>query len=448
MATGVVAWSKTAATNNTADSNVNWQEGQAPSTVNDSARAMMASIAMWRDDNNGSLTTAGTSTAYTLTTNQGFTSLSALANQTLAFTMSVTSGATPTLSVDSQTAKPIRNATGVALPTGALLAGSVYHVKYDTTVGEFLLINQPGVLPTNSVVTASITDANVTLAKIVNTTASRLLGNPTGSAAAPSEISLGAGLSFSGTSLVSTLDPAVVPGFIGGLTLSAAGGTGTFGIAAGAANDVSNGGIMALSSAYTKTTASWAVGSGNGGLDTGSIAANTWYHHYLIKRTDTGVVDPIFSLSASSPTMPSGYTLKRWLGALKTDGSSQWIAFTQTGNTFIWNSQVTDVSGVTLTSASRTLHTLTVPTGVVVEALFRAGFQAGGGSAQNVNITSPQESDLSFPNSTSGDLIAAASQFDAGNFAKMTNTSAQVGSKSNVNSGLFTINTFGWRIFR
>jgi len=36
---GVVAWSQTASSNSTADSNVNWAEGQAPSSVNDSARA-------------------------------------------------------------------------------------------------------------------------------------------------------------------------------------------------------------------------------------------------------------------------------------------------------------------------------------------------------------------------------------------------------------------------
>jgi hypothetical protein len=40
-------WSQTAANNATADPTINWQEGQAPSTVNDSARAMMAVLAVW-----------------------------------------------------------------------------------------------------------------------------------------------------------------------------------------------------------------------------------------------------------------------------------------------------------------------------------------------------------------------------------------------------------------
>jgi chorismate mutase/prephenate dehydratase len=41
----VYNWSTTAASNDTADSTINWREAQAPSTVNDSARAMMAAIA-------------------------------------------------------------------------------------------------------------------------------------------------------------------------------------------------------------------------------------------------------------------------------------------------------------------------------------------------------------------------------------------------------------------
>ena len=55
MATGARCWSTTAATNATADSTINWAEGQAPSSVNDSARALMASWAKWREDQNGTI---------------------------------------------------------------------------------------------------------------------------------------------------------------------------------------------------------------------------------------------------------------------------------------------------------------------------------------------------------------------------------------------------------
>jgi hypothetical protein len=197
MATGVVSWSQTAANNATADSTVNYAEGQAPSSLNDSARAAMASVAKFRDDTNGSITTGGTSTAFTVTTNQSFASLTALNTHELAFTMHTTSGATPTLSVDSLTAKPIRHATGATLPTAALLSGSVYRVKYDNSAGEFLLVNQLAKL--------TVADGAVTYAKIQNVAASSLLGNPTGSSAATSEITLGAGLAFSGTTLASAV---------------------------------------------------------------------------------------------------------------------------------------------------------------------------------------------------------------------------------------------------
>jgi hypothetical protein len=53
----------------------------------------------------------------------------------------------------------------------------------------------------NAVTTTKIANSNVTYAKIQNVTASRLLGNPTGAGAALSEISLGADLTFSGTSI-------------------------------------------------------------------------------------------------------------------------------------------------------------------------------------------------------------------------------------------------------
>jgi len=47
----------------------------APSAVNDSARAEMAAVAKWRDDISGTLTTSGSSTVYSLTTNSTFDSL-------------------------------------------------------------------------------------------------------------------------------------------------------------------------------------------------------------------------------------------------------------------------------------------------------------------------------------------------------------------------------------
>lgn len=90
--------------------------------------------------------------------------------------------------------------------------GGLSHVNVNSpiagngTVGSPISLNDLGVttikLADNAVTTAKISNANVTYAKIQNVAASRLLGNPTGSAAAPSEIGLGSGLAFDGTNLV------------------------------------------------------------------------------------------------------------------------------------------------------------------------------------------------------------------------------------------------------
>jgi hypothetical protein len=64
-------WSTTAANNASADPSINWAEGQSPSTVNDSARAMMAAIAAqyqngWDWQNMGDTPTFVSATQFTV----------------------------------------------------------------------------------------------------------------------------------------------------------------------------------------------------------------------------------------------------------------------------------------------------------------------------------------------------------------------------------------------
>jgi hypothetical protein len=133
MATGLVSWSTTPANNATADANVNFAEGQAPSSLNDSDRGLMASMAKWRDDNNASLVTGGTSTAYTLTTNQVFASLSAMNRQSIRIFFHTTCGASPTLNVDGLGAKAINTVIGTAVGTGTIIGNRAYDLVYDNS---------------------------------------------------------------------------------------------------------------------------------------------------------------------------------------------------------------------------------------------------------------------------------------------------------------------------
>lgn len=132
-------WSQTAASNATADSTVNFAEGQAPSTLNDSNRAAMASIASFRDDISGAITTGGTSTAYTVTTAQAFTLLTQLNGQMIAFTPHTTNGATVTLAVNGGAAKPLRSAPSVELPSGVLVQGTPYVALYNNSDAAWYL---------------------------------------------------------------------------------------------------------------------------------------------------------------------------------------------------------------------------------------------------------------------------------------------------------------------
>ena len=139
----VYKWSQTAASDATADPSINWSEGQAPSSVNDSARAMMAAVAKWRDDmQGGGLATGGTSTAYTLTSNQGFDTRAHMAAAALSVFFSVTNGANATLNVDGLGAFPIVvDGTLAAVPAGTLIAGSFYDMSFSNSSGVWLLKN-------------------------------------------------------------------------------------------------------------------------------------------------------------------------------------------------------------------------------------------------------------------------------------------------------------------
>lgn len=143
-------WSRTAASNATADSTINYQEGQAPSTVNDAGRGVMAGVAKYRDDVSGATVTGGTSTAYTLSTYQGFDTLAHLNSNMIAFTPSATNGAGVTLNVDGLGAKGLRSSPGVDLNAGVLVAGTPYMATYYNASNEFILagfFNSPYAVP-------------------------------------------------------------------------------------------------------------------------------------------------------------------------------------------------------------------------------------------------------------------------------------------------------------
>lgn len=244
----------------------------------------------------------------------------------------------------------------------------------------------------------------------------------------------------------------ILKGHLYGLTISAAGSTATFGVAAGEATDSTGVSLMALASAYTKTTSAWAVGSGNGAMDTSSIAVSTSYHVHLIQRPDTGVVDVLFSLSATAPTMPANYTLFRRVGSMLTDGSAQWRKFIQTGDLFRWDSPIVEVSLANPGTSAVTQTLAGIPSGVRVQADLTVGAAVTSDSGPGAiyvsdlsvaDVVPAQTSSCTFMVYNSGAPTTFAVQ---GLASVMTNTSAQIRYRLQISAASITldIGTIGW----
>jgi hypothetical protein len=233
-------------------------------------------------------------------------------------------------------------------------------------------------------------------------------------------------------------------GHIAGLTLSTAGSSTTFSVAAGQCADKNAAMMMTLAAAMSKTTGAWSAGTGNGSLDTGTIANSTGYHVHLIK-TAAGVVDVLTSTSATAPTMPSGYTYARRIGWMKTNGSAQWTSFIQNGDNFKWAAPPGDYNAIPGVTTRENL-TLTVPVGVVVFPQLLTQVASGATAGAASLLTSLDEAD-SAPNQGMNQSFVAGSSANGPTTevtALHTDTSGRIGRRVNTTDCNLIVNTLGW----
>lgn len=193
--------------------------------------------------------------------------------------------------------------------------------------------------------------------------------------------------------------PMVPRSYIQGLTYSnnVADATNDIDIAIGCALDGTNVRMIVLGSAITKRLdASWTVGNNQGGLDTGSIG-NSDYYMWLIERSDTGVVDVLFSLSATAPTMPTNYDYKRLIGWFKRE-SAAIVAFKTYelwggGLDFAWVTPRVDVFLLNTLTTSRRTDVISVPLDFSVLADITASIYDASGGAY-ARVMCPNEADV------------------------------------------------------
>jgi hypothetical protein len=233
--------------------------------------------------------------------------------------------------------------------------------------------------------------------------------------------------------------------YLGGLILSNNSTTPAtvLNIGTGSACSDNNTTMMTLSAAnFTKNcNAAWAVGSGNGALDSGSIIpAAAWLHLFVIMNTSSGSVDVLASQSATSPTMPSGYTVKRRVGSIVTS-SSAILGFSQLGDEFLWKAPVLSISSALPTVA--TLVAFNVPIGIKVLAKIQGYFNDPTASGQ-LFIYSPDQSQP-----PTGLSVAPANPFyDNVDTIVRTNISGQVFWLANTAGATANLSTIGWYDYR
>ncbi|NMG64874.1 hypothetical protein GPA19_07940 [Azoarcus indigens] len=136
---------------------------------------------------------------------------------------------------------------------------------------------------------------------------------------------------------------------------------------------------------------------GAGGLDAGVLAASTWYSIWRIGKAD-GARNWLFSLSATSPTMPAGYTLKARIGWFRTDSTANKypLSFIQSGRSVRYKPAAG--SNLTLTPQMASGVAGTIGTTLVAAAvgafvpptasIIKLQTYTGGGGAVQVNSSS------------------------------------------------------------
>lgn len=131
--------------------------------------------------------------------------------------------------------------------------------------------------------------------------------------------------------------------------------------------------IDVTTSITKRIDATWVVGTGNGGLATGTVAANTTYHVFVIKNTTTGVVDVGFdtSLTATNLLSTSGYHKYRRIASVVTDSSANILPFKQDSNYLFHKKGILDLNDTTTSDVTDGLISLTVPTGIKVRPILR-----------------------------------------------------------------------------
>lgn len=383
--------------------------------------------------NSASQVLSSVSGADTITANATPTPAAYAAGQTFRFVSTGANTGAVTLNVSSLGAKAITKNGTTALVAGDIPSGAMVEVAYDGTRFQLGMV---GLKAGDIGVTVQAYAAAASQGEMEAGTEAALRSmSPLRVAQAITALA------------TSGLPRSYLAGY--GLSNNVGDATNDIDIAVGSARDSTNAADITLASALTKQLdAAWAVGTNQGGLDTGSIA-NATYHIWAIKRSDTGVVDALFSTSATAPTMPANYDYKRRIGSIVRTGAAI-KAFTQDGDLFQWLDPVLDAD-ITISVATAVLTTLTVPAGINVFSRLNISYRDGN-SQSATYLSDPAVTDSACsvsaaPLGSAGSVAAAVAVEGLSTCEVRTNTSSQIRRRSAFTGGstaFIRIATTGW----
>lgn len=214
-------------------------------------------------------------------------------------------------------------------------------------------------------------------------------------------------------------------------------------VTAGAFRDAADAADISLSAITKRIDATWSAGTGNGGRASSvSLSSNTWYHVFAIIVGGNADVGFDTSITASNLVTDHSATAYRYLGSVRTNGSSNITAFNQYGNRFDWVDPPLSYSGSQNTTAGT--RTMTVPTGLSVKALLTvAGTDGHSIYVSSLNQSNEAPNTTAAPLTTYDDNVAnrGANPIDV-----MTNTSGQVRTRSTGSTSTLRIVTRGWEV--
>lgn len=146
--------------------------------------------------------------------------------------------------------------------------------------------------------------------------------------------------------------------------------------------------------------------SGANGVDSGTVAANTWYSVWAI--SDGTTTAGLISTSSTAPTLPGAYTYKMRLGWVRTDGSSNLLLIYQYGRRCQYTIPRSMASGVAGTLG---INTNAIALGafipVTASVLYGIGVMNTGGTNNSVGMEIAVSSGglgifVNYPNSSTG----------------------------------------------